>query len=138
MKEHTPDEANADIDANLAALNADLDAVDAELKETLAPMKGETFYVYHGAFAYFAQAYGLTQKAIEVSGREPSPKQVAELAKQAKEDGVELIFVQPQFDQASAISLADTIGGRVHSLDPLERDVIANLRTIAEAIGKAK
>ncbi|MEM9015877.1 MAG: zinc ABC transporter substrate-binding protein, partial [Verrucomicrobiota bacterium] len=138
LKEHTPDEANDEIATNLANLEADLAKVDAELKTALAPLKGQTFYVYHGAFAYFAQAYGLEQKAIEVNGREPTPKQVAEIAKQAKEDGVKLIFVQPQFAQTSAMSLAETIGGQVHSLDPLERDVIANLHTIAEAIQMAK
>ena len=95
---------------------------------------GETFYVYHGAFAYFADAYGLEQKAIEVTGRSPTPKQLAALAGQAKEEGGTIVFVQPQFDQSSAVSLAETIGGTVQELDPLEKDVIGNLRTIASAI----
>lgn len=134
LKEHTSKDASAGIEANLRQLLKDLDEVDGELRETLAPYKGTTFYVYHGAFAYFAQAYGLEQKAIEVSGRRPTPKQLAAIATQAKEDDVHLIFVQPQFDQSSAVSLAETIGGTVKELDPLEKDVIANLRTIAEAI----
>lgn len=134
LKEVTPESASASIDANLQQLLSDLDAVDQELKTSLAPLKGKTFYVYHGAFAYFAEAYGLEQKAIEVTGRRPTPKQLAGIAKQAKEDKVDLIFVQPQFDQSSAISLAETIGGTVKELDPLEKDVIANLRSIASAI----
>jgi zinc transport system substrate-binding protein len=134
LKEHTPSEADAEIEANLAEFEADLDEVDAELRESLAPLKGQTFYVYHGAFAYFASAYGLEQKAIELTGRQPSPKQVAAIAKQAKQDGVKIIFVQPQFDESSAVSLANTIGGKVQSLDPLERDILANLRKISETI----
>ncbi|MDF1862902.1 MAG: zinc ABC transporter substrate-binding protein [Verrucomicrobiales bacterium] len=138
LKEVTPDSASASIEANLQQLLSDLDAVDEELKTSLAPLKGKTFYVYHGAFAYFAEAYGLEQKAIEVTGRRPTPKQLAGIAKQATEDKVDLIFVQPQFDQSSAVSLAETIGGTVKELDPLEKDVIANLRSIAGAIrGKA-
>lgn len=134
LKENLPATAAAGIDANLAALNTDLDAIDAELKSLLAPMKGRTFYVYHGAFAYFAQDYGLVQEAIELGNRRPTPKQLAEIAKQAKEEKVTTIFVQPQFDQSSAEALAESIGGKVQPLDPLEKDVIANLRAIGKAL----
>jgi zinc transport system substrate-binding protein len=134
LKERTPPAADAAIDANFASLKAELEALDKELAETLEPKKGSAFYVYHAAFAYFARDYGLEQKAIEMGNRRPSPKQIAEIAKQAREDGVKAIFVQPQFDQSSAVSLAETIGGRVQTLDPLEKDVVANLRTIARTI----
>lgn len=134
LKAHTPDEANVEIEANLAQLREELNAIDAELRDLLASHEGETFYVYHGAFAYFAESYGLEQKAIEVNGRRPTPRQLAEIADQARKEGVKLIFVQPQFDQSSAVSLAETINGEVARLDPLEADVIANLRNIAEAI----
>lgn len=137
LKENLPADAAQAIDANLASLTSELDQLDAELKTTLAPKKGRAFYVYHGAFAYFAQDYGLQQKAIEVGNRKPSPKQVAEIAKQAKEEGVTTIFVQPQFDQSSATSLAETIGGKVQTLDPLEKDVLANLRVVAKTIASA-
>ncbi|MDF1825786.1 MAG: zinc ABC transporter substrate-binding protein [Verrucomicrobiales bacterium] len=138
LKKFTPSEAASGIDRNVTALKEELTAIDRELTDALAPMKGQSFYVYHGAFAYFAQAYGLEQKAIEVTGRSPSPKQLASIASKAKEENVKLIFVQPQFDQSSAVSLAETIGGTVQELDPLEKDVIENLRTISEAIQKTR
>ena len=138
LKEFTVPAAAAAIDENVAALKAELTAVHEELTVALEPMKGQTFYVYHGAFAYFAQAYGLEQKAIEVTGRRPSPKQLAGIASQAKEDNVKVIFVQPQFDQSSAASLAETIGGTVRELDPLEKDVIGNLHTMAAAIQETR
>jgi len=137
LKQHLPDDDAPAIDANLAALKTELTALDEELKASLASKKGRAFYVYHGAFAYFAQEYGLVQKAIEIGNRKPSPKQVAAIAKQAKEEGVTTVFVQPQFDQSSAASLAETIGGKVQTLDPLEKDVIANLRAIARTIAEA-
>ena len=136
LKNMTGSEEAAQIDANLKEIHSDLDSLDRELTEKLALMKGQTFYVYHGAFAYFAQAYGLVQQAIELGGKRPEPKRLAELIEQAKESNVKLIFVQPQFDQSSAKSLAEAIAGKVVPLDPLERDVIANLRKIAETIGQ--
>jgi len=137
LKQHLPADAASAVDANLASLKTELTGLDSELKTLLAPKKGRAFYVYHGAFAYFAQDYGLVQKAIEMGNRKPSPKQVAAIAKQAKEEGVTTVFVQPQFDQSSTASLAETIGGKVQTLDPLEKDVIANLRAIAKAIAEA-
>lgn len=137
LKQHLPADAAPAIDANHASLKTELTALNEELKTLLAPKKGRAFYVYHGAFAYFAQDYGLVQKAIEIGNRKPSPKQVAAIAKQAKEEGVTTVFVQPQFDQSSANSLAETIGGKVQTLDPLEKDVIANLRAIAKTIAEA-
>ncbi len=137
LKQHLPPAAAEAIDANHASLKGELEALDKELAKLLEPKKGEAFYVYHGAFAYFARDYGLVQKAIELGNRRPTPKQIAEIAKQAKAEGVKAIFVQPQFDQSSARSLAEAIGGEVRLLDPLEKDVIANLRTIAETIAAA-
>ncbi len=131
-------EAADEIAANLEKTLAELAELDRELAEKLAFMKGETFYVYHGAFAYFARCYGLTQKAIEIGERRPEPKELADLIRQAKEDGVHLIFVQPQFDQTSARSLAEAIGGKVLPLDPLERDVFSNLRVIAQTLTRIK
>ena len=47
---------------------------------------------------------------------------------------MKVIFVQPQFDQSAAASLAETIGGSVKELDPLEKDVIANLKAITATL----
>lgn len=124
--------------ANLDKLLAELDALDAELTGALAPMKGQAFYVYHGAFAYFAQAYGLKQEAIEVGGRSPEPKRVFELIEQAKADGIRLIIVQPQFDTNSAEAIAEGIGGVVVPINPMEGDVFATLRTLAEKVKAAR
>lgn len=126
------------LDANLKKFINELDSVDNELRSALTPLKGEKFYVYHGAFAYFALDYGLEQIAIEIGNKSPTPKQLAAIARQARADGVRIVFVQPQFDQTSAKSLANTIGGEVATLDPLEKDVIANLRKIAAAMHKIR
>jgi zinc transport system substrate-binding protein len=120
--------------ANLETLLANLDALDVELKSALAPWKGQSFYVYHGAFAYFAEAYGMTQEAIEIGGRSPEPKRVFELIEQAKADGVRLILVQPQFSTNSAEAIAEGINGTVVPVNPLEENVFATLRTLAEKV----
>ena len=122
------------IDQNLAEFRTELQTLDSKLKTTLEPVKGKRFYVYHGAFAYFAQDYGLEQIAIQSGNSNPTPKEVVQFVKQAKEDGVKLVFSQPQYDQSSANALAEAIDGKVAIFDPLEKDIFKNLMKIADTI----
>jgi len=124
----------ADYDANLAKLLADLDALDASIAKALAPLKGQTLLVYHPAFGYFADAYGLKQEAVELEGKEPTARRLAELIDEAKADGAKVIFVQKQFSAQSAAALAEAIGGAVVPIDPLARDYIANLQSMADKV----
>jgi zinc transport system substrate-binding protein len=122
---------------NLKDFQSELDALDAELAQALAPLKGKPLYVYHPAFGYFADAYGLKQVSVETGGKEPSAKHLAALIKEAKADGVKVIFVQPQFSKKSALALAEAIGGVVVEIDDLSRDYMPNMRKIAEKVGAA-
>ncbi len=110
--------------------------VDEELKKTLAPYKGQHFYVFHPAFGYFADNYGLTQVPIEVEGKEPSARQLAQLIRRARRENVKVIFVQRQFARRAANKLALAIGGTVVPLDPLAEDYVSNLREIAKSVKK--
>ena len=131
-----PDHAD-DYRANLAAFQADLDAVDAKIAKTLAPLKGRDLFVFHPAYGYFADAYGLRQVAVEIEGKAPTPKQVVDLINRAKHDNVHVIFVQPQFPASSAEAIAREIDGAVVKLDPLARDYLANLESKADEIARA-
>ncbi|HOD50100.1 MAG TPA: zinc ABC transporter substrate-binding protein [Candidatus Hydrogenedentes bacterium] len=132
------DPAHADdYDQNLGGVLDDLEVLDRELREKLAPYKGDVFYIYHPALGYFAETYGLHQKSVEVGGKKPAPRQLQELIEQARKDGVRVIFVQPQFDQRAAESVAEAIEGSVAPVDPLREDVLANLREIATSLAEA-
>lgn len=123
--------------ANLKAFNNDLISVDAKIAETLAPVKGGKFYVFHPAFGYFGDSYGLIQVAVEIEGKAPSAKQLTSIIKRAKKDNVKVIFVQPQFAKKDASTVAQAIGGAVVPIDPLARDYMKNLEEIAENLRKA-
>ncbi len=123
--------------ANHIALNRDLEVLYEEIRESLSHLRGRVFYVFHPAYGYFAQSFGLKQKAIERGGKQPTVKQLASLIEEAKADGVELIFVQPQFDSRTAETVAKQIGGAVVKLDPLAEDYIANMHKIAQTVNKA-
>jgi len=124
-------------EANLAAFDGDLDAVNAHIASALAPLRGRDFFVYHPAFGYFGDAYGLKQVAVEVEGKEPSAKQLADLIHRARAANVRVIFVQPQFSARNAEAVAEAIGGAVVPMDPLAGDYLANLEKMVTLIEKA-
>jgi zinc transport system substrate-binding protein len=124
----------ADYRANLEKFQAALEQVHDEIAKALKPLKGRNVYVFHPAFGYFLDEFGLRQVPVEVGGKEPSAKQLAQLIQRAKAENVRVIFVQPQFPKKSVQAVADAIGGAVVPIDPLAADYLENLRRIAQAI----
>lgn len=123
--------------ANLKRAQARLSALDAKLGKILEPYRGREFFVFHPALGYLAQAYGLKQVAVQAGGKEPGAKRLAWLIRRAKEKGVRIIFVEPQFPQGTAQALAEAIGGAVVVLDPLAPDYPANLESLAASLAQA-
>jgi zinc transport system substrate-binding protein len=123
-------------EAGYDRLARDLEAVRQEVEAALAPYRGRDLFVFHPAFGYFARAFGLTQVAVETGGKEPSARELARLIDRARERGVKVIFVQPQFSQAGARAVADAIGGVVVPIDDLAYDYVANLAAMARVIAR--
>ena len=136
LKELDPPHA-ADYEKNLQAFQAELDAADARIAKALEPLKGREMMVFHPAFGYFCDAYGLKQVVVEAEGKEPSARQLAAFIERAKRAGAKVIFVEPQFSRRSAEAIAAAVGAEVVALDPLARDYVANLEAMAQAIRKA-
>lgn len=114
----------------------DLNLLHDEIKIALQPLAGKTFFVFHPAYGYFAETYGLRQKAVETGGKEPTARHLAGLIRLAQEEKIRVIFVQPQFSTKSAESIARAINGTAVSLDPLAEDYINNMKQMALAVKK--
>ncbi|MDT8392046.1 MAG: zinc ABC transporter substrate-binding protein [Lentisphaeria bacterium] len=120
--------------ANLADLTKSLRAADTDFAGRLAAIKGTTFYVYHPAFGHFADRYHLIQKAVEVEGKTPTPKQLLSVIQSARKEGVTTIIASPQFSERSSRILARKIGGTVVKVDPLNPDPLAAMRQLTDAL----
>lgn len=121
-------------ETNLAGLVADLNRLDAAILATLLPFKGRRFYVFHPAFGYFADAYGLIQVPVEAGGREPGASQMASLVDRATKDRIGVIYTQPQFPRHVAETVARELGARLSDLDTLSPDYMTNLARTAERL----
>ena len=69
--------------------------------------------------------------AIESEGVEPTALDVATVIARAREQGVRVVFVQPQFPRRSAEIVAREIDGRVMVVDPMAPDWFENLREVS-------
>ncbi len=117
--------------------NAFLDEIDTlftSLKQQLSGLEGSTVFVYHPAFGYFLDSFGLHQEAVETGGKEPTAKELANLIAEAKKDEAKAIFVQSQFPVFSAKKVAEAVGAKVVALDPLAYDWLANIRLMGDTL----
>jgi zinc transport system substrate-binding protein len=117
---------------NLDAFVADIDQLEADIKATLTGLKSNKFMVFHPAWGYFAHDFGLEQIAVEVGGQEPSAQELAHLIEEAQEEGIQVVFAQPEFSTTDAETIAKEIGGEVLLISPLAPDWLANMRRVAQ------
>ncbi len=130
-------EQRATFEKNAQVFGRQLDAVDQDIRGLLAGLSKHDFMVYHPSWGYFADAYGLHQRAIEVEGKSPGARGLAKLVDQLRQSGLKTLFVQPQFSQQNARALAAETGGKVVVIDPLAYDYLNNLRQTAAKIAEA-
>jgi zinc transport system substrate-binding protein len=133
LEEVDPDNA-AYYSENAEAYIEELDELDEYVEGELDGHLGERFLVYHPAFGYFAHDYGLVQMAVEEEGKEPGSAGLAAMVDQAKEYDIKVVFVSPQFDEGSARTIADEIGGEVIVLDSLVEDYLDNMKDLSERL----
>jgi zinc transport system substrate-binding protein len=101
----------------------ELEELDRRVAEKTAELTRKKFVSFHPAFVYYADRYGLEQVAVieELPGKEPSAKEIAEIIDAIKQQGVQVIFTEPQFDPRAAEAIAAESGVEVvlEDLDPL-------------------
>jgi zinc transport system substrate-binding protein len=119
---------------NYHYLAADLDRLDHDIRELTQARQGLHFLVFHAAWGYFADTYGLHQIAVESGGKAPGPKSLGKLVELARSHGIQTLFVERQFGARTARAVADAIGGRVVVVDPLAENYIENLRKTARLL----
>ena len=93
-----------------------------------------SFLIYHPTLSYFARDYGLKQISIEEGGKEPSPAHLKELIELCKKEKIRVIFVQQEFDQRNAQLIADELGIKVVSINPLSYDWTDEMENAARSL----
>ncbi len=120
---------------NLTAFLKEIEQTDLRIKSLLKDTpKHSKFMVFHPAWGYFAKEYDLEQLTIESGGKNPKPKQIAYLIKEAKEENVKAVFTAPEFSTKTAEQIAKEVGAPVIKVSPLNPQWSQNLIGLAKAI----
>jgi len=116
LPEHVPALDTAAFRHQAAGYVADLDALDAEVASTLAPVPPERrkLVTNHDVFGYFADRYGFTVIGAVIPSittqSQPSAGELDRLAAQVKAAGVPAVFADTSSPEDLADALADEAG----------------------------
>jgi zinc transport system substrate-binding protein len=125
-------------ESNYIRFIARIDSVSVVIDQKLAPLKNRNILIFHPALAYYARQFGLKQIAMELDGKEPSPRHMKEIVDLAHEQHIHVIFIQKEFDAAFAQQLSSEIEGKVVIIDPLDYNWEKQLIDITEKIATQK
>ncbi len=119
-----PDNAGT-YEANADAFNEKLDALIAETDAALAPVRGNGFIVFHDAYQYFENRFGIQAAgSITVSPEAiPGAQRLTEIRAKVAELGATCIFAEPQFEPRLVSVAAEGTQARTGMLDPLGADL---------------
>lgn len=121
---------------NFNHLAKDLQQLNEELTEKLAPFHGNAILLSHSAMAYFCKDYDLIQLAVECEGKEPRPKDLEKILEQAEVYTVQCALLQQGFNNQGALMIAKRLRLPYYRFDPFAPDYIENMRQIGDLIAK--
>ncbi|PWE44326.1 zinc ABC transporter substrate-binding protein ZnuA [Pseudomonas prosekii] len=116
------DPANAPrYQSNLKAFDERLDALDQRLKARLAGISGKPYFVFHEAFDYFEDAYGLKHAGVFSVAAEvqPGAQHVAAMRTRLQEVGKTCVFSEPPLRPRLAETLVAGLPVKLAELDAL-------------------
>ena len=107
--------------SNLKAFTARLDALDVRLKSRLAGVAGKPYFVFHEAFDYFEDAYGLKHAGVFTVAAEvqPGAQHVAAMRTRLQEVGKTCVFSEPPLRPRLAETLVAGLPVKLAELDAL-------------------
>ena len=114
-----------------------LDELDKEIKDVAENIKQKKFVVFHPAFGYIADDYGLEMFSLEEEGKEATPQHLQDMIDLAKKENIKVIFYQAELDSNQAKAYAEEVGGKTEQLEPLAADYIENLKKMINTIAEA-
>lgn len=121
---------------NAQAYIKELNTLDGDIQNVLANVENKKFVVFHPAFGYLADDYGLEMYALEEEGKESTPQQMQKMIDLAKKDNIKVIFYQAEISSKQAEAFAEELGGKTVQLEPLAPNYTENLENMAKLMAE--
>lgn len=113
-----------------------LETLDQQIKDVVNNMESKKIIVFHPAFGYLADDYGIQMYALEQNGKEATPQRLMEMIDLAKEEDIKVIFYQAEVSSRQAQAFAEEIGGKTEQLSPLSPNYIENLKNMVKTMAE--
>ena len=116
------DPANAaTYESNAEAVMAKLDSLVAEIDSELQPVKGRGYIVFHDAYQYFENRFGVSAiGSITVSPEVlPGAERISDLQEKVRSLDATCVFSEPQFEPKLVATVTENTNARTGVLDPL-------------------
>jgi zinc transport system substrate-binding protein len=119
LAEADPQNATA-YQANAEAELVKLDALEAELAATLAPVADKPFIVFHDAYQYFEARFGLNLAGSVTVTPDvmPGAARIDELKAKVAELGATCVFAEPNFEPTIISAISEGTTAKAGVLDP--------------------
>ena len=132
------DPANqSNYEANYKEFIKDLKTLDMYIRQQLSGISHKYFLVFHPSWGYYADEYGLVQVPIEYQGKQPGARTLSKIMNMAKEKNIKVLFVQQQFSERDAKTIAKQLAVRIVRVDPLSEEYINNLEKVTRLFAEA-
>ncbi len=107
--------------ANSQATISELQQLTVSLKDKLSSVHGRRFIVFHDAYSYFENRFGLQAIAAIAVNPEtpPGAKRLKEIQTKIRSSNVVCVFAEPQFSSKVVDLLTSGTGAKAAYLDPL-------------------
>jgi len=118
----TLDPEHADIFAqNAEEYITELEVAQGNIDSIFMDAPSHDLVVFHDSWNYFANAYGLNIRGTfePAPGREPTPKQLAELQNTIKEFNIQSIYREPQLSESALAPFVKDLDIQIRTIDPL-------------------
>ncbi|MFJ3470757.1 zinc ABC transporter substrate-binding protein [Pseudomonas sp. NPDC090201] len=116
------DPANAArYESNVKAFDERMDALDAKIKQRVAGIADKKYFVFHEAFDYFEEAYGIQHAGVFAVSHEvqPGAQHVAAMRARLTEYGKTCVFSEPPLRPKLADTLSAGLPVKLAELDGL-------------------
>ena len=112
--------------ANAKAGQAEIDAVQAQIQDTLAAVRDLRFIVFHDAYQYFEHRFGLSASGAIAEGdaTDPGPARIEAVRQVISDFNITCVFSEPQFNQAFVATAVEGSDAKASIIDPLGFDIV--------------
>jgi len=111
--------------ANAERYSAELNALTDEVARTVSPVQGSGFIVFHDAYHYFENRFGVyAVGSVTVSPEViPGAKRISELKRKITQSEASCVFAEPQFEPRIVSVLTEGTNAQTGVLDPLGAEI---------------